>query len=211
MASVMIANFKGGAGKTTLAHHMAVRAAERGLRVLVLDTDQSGDLYRRLVTDEGDTADCPPAEWAEDCLVVHSPEGYALPEGYDLTLVDTPPAHGLAEGPDPDLIIIPIDGVDAARNANEVLGEADAREIPVLIVFNGLLEGGKKHARQFARTQEELPAGVDILPATIPRTGAIKRTAMSCQPAWKDMWRGKDVQALVSICDDLIDIATGPA
>jgi cellulose biosynthesis protein BcsQ len=42
MRTVTFANFKGGAGKTTLAHHLSERADEAGYRVVTLDTDPPG-------------------------------------------------------------------------------------------------------------------------------------------------------------------------
>ncbi len=208
MRSIMTAGNKGGSGKSSIAHHIAVRAAERDFRVLVIDTDRQADLYRRLVTDEGNTADCPPAEWEAGCVVSYSPDAYDIPTAadFDLMVIDTAPSRELPEGPAPDLIVVPIDGVDAARNANETVAEARDRKVPVLIVFNGIGEGGKRHARQFDRVRESLPDGVDALVEEIPRTGAIKRTAVTCEPAWRDIWKGRDVQRLRQVCDDLLDL-----
>ncbi len=42
--TVAVANFKGGVGKTSLAAHLAMAAAQDGLRVLVVDLDSQGSL-----------------------------------------------------------------------------------------------------------------------------------------------------------------------
>jgi len=68
-STVAIANFKGGAGKTTLAHHLAAAAAEAGQRVLAVDTDPQGDLYRRLAGHLHRDVDRPPLTWATGCVV----------------------------------------------------------------------------------------------------------------------------------------------
>jgi hypothetical protein len=93
---VMIAGFKGGSGKTTIAHHLAVRADERGLRVLVLDADPQADAYRRIVGDGADLDDAPPTTWGRASLVVHTPGGYALPAQAGVLAV--PLLNGTSEG-----------------------------------------------------------------------------------------------------------------
>ncbi len=207
MLTMMFSGFKGGCGKSTLAHHMASRAAETGLRVLVVDTDSQADLYRRLLGDDANLADCPPAEWGPGCLAVHSPDAWSLPEqaDFDLVIIDTP-AHTLPpEGPAPMMLVIPIDGVDAARNSNETVAWARERRVPAtLLVLNGVDEGGKRHARQFDRIREHLPENVNLFDVPIPRGGSIKRSAASCRPAWKDMWPGADAVALKGFCDTVI-------
>jgi chromosome partitioning protein len=46
MKTIVIANQKGGVGKTTLAVHLACRAHERGARVLMIDLDSQASLSR---------------------------------------------------------------------------------------------------------------------------------------------------------------------
>lgn len=209
--TIMLANFKGGCGKTTLSHHLAVRGAERGYRVLAVDTDRQGDFYRRLVGDDGDLADMPPAEWAEGCAVVHTPEAWHMPDGeWDVVIVDTGPGLNLPEGPSPDVVIIPVDGVDAARNSAETLHEALDRNVRLVgLVFVGIAEGGARQAREFERIRENLPPGVVPSTIDIPRGGSIKRSALTCRPAWTDLWRGKDATAILQFCDALYDAVRG--
>ncbi len=56
MKTITVANQKGGVGKTTLTCHLAFRAAEKGLRVLVVDTDE-GDLSLVFPAAEADDGD----------------------------------------------------------------------------------------------------------------------------------------------------------
>jgi hypothetical protein len=176
--------------------------------VLAVDTDRQGDLYRRLVGDDGNLAEMPPAEWAPGCVVVHTPEAWEMPGGeWDVVVVDTGPGLNLPEGPVPDVVIIPIDGVDAARNSAETLHEALDRRVGLVgVVLVGVAEGGARQAREFARIRESLPPGVFTGTLDIPRGGSIKRSALTCRPAWTDLWRGKDATAILAFCDALFDI-----
>ncbi len=208
--SLILANFKGGCGKTSLGCHLAWRAAERQMRVLFVDCDRQGDGYRRLVGDKGDLADMPSVAWRGG-QVVHSPDTYNLPPtGFDLIVVDTAPGLQLPQGPPLDLLVLPVDGVDAARNAWETIAEAEERGIRrVLVVFNGIQEGGKVQARRFAEMKEHLPAGVTLWKGghSIPRGGCIKRSALNCRPAWVDVWKGRDARELEAFCDAMLEIA----
>lgn len=207
MRILMVSGFKGGCGKTTLAHHLAVRAQERGLRVLAIDTDAQGDLYRRLLGDDANLADCPPASWAAGCKVVHSPESWSLPKRalFDLIVIDTPARAEPPEGPTPDMLVVPVDGVDAARNANETIAWARDRRVPATrILLNGVEEGGRRFARRFDAIRASAPGGVTVAPLPIPRGGSIKRTALSCLPAWRDMWLGKDAELMRATCDEML-------
>lgn len=207
---VMIAGFKGGTGKSSIAHHLAARADERGLRVVALDTDPQGDLYRRLLGDAANLVDAAHAAWGRGSLAAHTPGAYALPPTaaeYDLVIVDTAPGEAPLDGPVPTILLVPIDSVDAARNARVTVQWASAAGVPAtVLVLNGVDEGGKRHARQFAKLYDNLPAGVQIARVEVPRGGSIKRAASDCRPAWRDLWPGKDAEALRSLCDGLLDI-----
>jgi Mrp family chromosome partitioning ATPase len=211
--SIMFANFKGGCGKTTLSHHLSVRAAERGARVLSIDCDRQGDLYRRLVGDDGDLADMPPTSWGTGSNVVHSPEGWSVPPSVkaDLVVIDTGPALGLPQGPVPSMVIVPVDGVDAARNANETVAECLERGVAaVVIVMVGVEEVGVKQARRFDEMKASLPPKVEVLDLRIPRGGSIKRTALTCRPAWSDVWKGKDALAIRAFANQILDRLGAP-
>jgi chromosome partitioning protein len=89
MHTVVLASQKGGAGKTTLAAHLAVAAEEAGVGPAVLiDTDPQGSLSAWWNARQADTpalAPCPIAELRSKLA--------ALAEaGYRLAIIDTPPA-----------------------------------------------------------------------------------------------------------------------
>ena len=211
MKIIEFANAKGGCGKTTLAHHLAVRAKERKLRVHAIDTDRQGDFYRRLVGDSGNLFDMPPEEWAKGCHVIHTPEAWMAPRArskFDLVVVDTPPSVCLVEGPPADWLLIPVDGVDAVRNAPETLAEAkDCGAKRVGICFVGLDAGGKRQAAYLAQLKRKLPKGVFCVDIQVPRGGSINRSARQCAPAWQDMWPGRDSVTIKRFCDSLLQLA----
>jgi hypothetical protein len=207
---IMFGGWKGGTGKTTLTAHLAWRAVETGQRVLVIDADRQGDCYRRIVGDTGNLLDMPPATWGANgsSMVVHSPDAYTLPTPcpFDLVVIDTGTGLELPRGPNPHFLLVPVDGVDGARNATETIARAQERGIAaILILLNGIEEGGKLHAKAFADLGKNAPAGVAVLDRlVIPRGGCIKRSARSCRPAWQDFWVGNDARTLRGYCDVLL-------
>jgi chromosome partitioning protein len=88
MRTVALLARKGGTGKTTLAVHLAVLAAEAGRRVLLVDTDpqrSAGDWRRARESDTPRLV---------ECVAKRVPEVLELArqEGIDLVVVDTRPS-----------------------------------------------------------------------------------------------------------------------
>ena len=92
---VVIANFAGGVGKTTLAHALAVASAEYGKKALLIDLDSTGALTFKLGHERtrenlincSERFDLRPHS-ATDSLSALLSE---VPTKYDLVLIDTPP------------------------------------------------------------------------------------------------------------------------
>ena len=92
---ITVAQHKGGAGKTTLAAHLAVSWAELGRRVALLDTDSQRSLgvwYRQRQSALGQRAQ--PLAYAAATGWRVSSELDRLSRISDLVLVDTPPSIG---------------------------------------------------------------------------------------------------------------------
>ncbi len=87
MRRVALISQKGGAGKSTLAIHLATEAAARGLRALLVDLDPQGNALR-WATRRGDL---PPDVTAESVAVLTGVQEGAEREGYDLLVLDTAP------------------------------------------------------------------------------------------------------------------------
>ena len=89
MKTIVIASQKGGAGKTTLAAHLAVTAEQEGAGPAVLiDTDPQGSLSAWWNSREADTPALASASLAELATKL---EGLAA-AGFKLAVIDTPPA-----------------------------------------------------------------------------------------------------------------------
>jgi len=106
MMTLALLNQKGGAGKSTLALHLACEAAVRNLKVLLLDLDPQGNLAawgkRR--------GNLPPDVQAEHPANLERTLEDAKQEGYDLAVLDTAPAadrSAMLAASVADLVVVP--------------------------------------------------------------------------------------------------------
>lgn len=88
--TITVTQLKGGAGKTTVAAHLAAEAIRRGLSVGIIDADPQGSLkfWARAREERLGELDCAFADGAGYRL---SAEARALGRDCDLVLIDTPP------------------------------------------------------------------------------------------------------------------------
>lgn len=106
MKTAVFISQKGGAGKTTLAVHIAAEAALRGDRVLLIDLDPQGSAMlwaRRRGDRQPDVMAGHPATLAEEIAT-------ARQEGYSLAIVDSAPhadSAALVAARVADLVLIP--------------------------------------------------------------------------------------------------------
>ena len=87
MRSFSLLSQKGGAGKTTLAAHLAVHAAIRGVKVALIDTDpqrSAADWWRARGAKTPALATCLPKDLAKALKAAQA-------RGFNLAIVDTPP------------------------------------------------------------------------------------------------------------------------
>lgn len=138
---ITVAQQKGGAGKTTLAAHLAVAFTAAGRRVALIDTDPQRSLtfwYRQRAARLGD---------AGAGLLLNQVSGWRartevtrLARDHDLVLIDSAP-HAEAETRiavrSADLVIVPVQpspmDVWATRPTLEIAGR---EKVPVLLVLN---------------------------------------------------------------------------
>lgn len=136
MRTLSILSRKGGAGKTTLAAHLAVEAAAGGARVLIIDTDPQASLadwWRSRATDDLDLVESPAADLGD---VIEA----ARAAGVDLVLIDTRPAveaDALQAARCADLALIPL--APSVLDMRAVTGTLDlvrTADVPALAVIN---------------------------------------------------------------------------
>ncbi|MFC7522145.1 ParA family partition ATPase [Xanthomonas populi] len=106
MKTIAIAVQKGGAGKTTIAVHLAVAAQQAGLRVALADTDPQGSAKAWAETRKDEKLEVVAITSANVGAAVQA----AAEEGYDLLIVDTPHASaGIAAALEhADLALMPV-------------------------------------------------------------------------------------------------------
>ena len=175
MKTILVTNWKGGSGKTTLAQNLLVSAATSGFTVAGFDTDPQVQL----------------AEWWEarpDGVVPVTmyaqklPEVVGLPimdEPCDVLVIDTPP--GVEAYPEAykrviaaaDLIIIPCQPTRNDRaSAKKTLDFLAATGKPVITVLNRV----KPRTTDIAKTRRELAGiGADVCPVDIPDLTEVHR------------------------------------
>lgn len=140
MRTLVLANQKGGVGKTTLAGHLAVEAAARGEKVVVLDTDPQGSLaawwHARVDGGIGMAAariDALPQQLTE---LAH--------EGYALAIIDTPPSVNASIAAViniADLVIIPTRaGPHDLRAVGATVAFCEAGGRRPIFVINGAIQ-----------------------------------------------------------------------
>lgn len=87
MKAIVLAATKGGVGKTTLSAALAVRAAQDGARVALLDTDPQRSLARwHELRGDPDNPKIVSIDAAQEAMAL------LMSEGWDYVIVDTPPA-----------------------------------------------------------------------------------------------------------------------
>jgi chromosome partitioning protein len=89
MQTIALVSQKGGAGKTTLALHLAVEAAQRGQRTLLIDLDPQASTARWADRRKGQEVDIDVAN--EQSARLDAALAAASREGYDLAVIDTAP------------------------------------------------------------------------------------------------------------------------
>ena len=87
MMTVALLSQKGGAGKSTLALHLAAEAASRGMRAVLIDLDPQGSVAQW----GSRRGDRPPDVCAEHPANLDRAITSASDEGYDLAVLDTAP------------------------------------------------------------------------------------------------------------------------
>lgn len=198
MKTIVFANQKGGAGKTTLAGHLAVQADQAGLGpVVLMDSDPQGSLSEWW---NARAAETPFFQAAELCNLAGQLEAMKQ-AGVKLVVIDTPPAVTdtirtvIAVA---DLVVIPSrpspHDLRAVRSTIELVEQA---EKPMVFVVNGAAQRAKITAdAAIALSQHGKVAPVTVYQRTDFAQSMIDgRTAQELDPGSKS---AKEVQELLT-------------
>jgi len=103
MKVITLAAQKGGAGKTTLAVHLAVQAHKAGERVVLVDTDPQGSAtaWARARGEDAPVIVAATSSQLSDVMTA------ARNDGMTLVILDTPP-HAAAASTLADLVLVPV-------------------------------------------------------------------------------------------------------
>lgn len=189
MPTIAIVSQKGGSGKTTLAVHLATRAAQGGHESCVIDTDPQataaawsdwrGDFLPVVVT-------APPARLAR---TIES----AQKQGVDFIVIDTPP-HADAAAREAikaaDLVLIPTKPRAFDLHALEPIADlVKYAEKPAYVVLNGVPAGATvltKEAKKVAKDMGLKMCSVELGDrAAFHRSSAKGETASEIDPDGK--------------------------
>ena len=137
---------KGGAGKTTMAVHLAVEGHRRGLKTLLIDIDTQASAAKIMDRRGND----PPDMTTEAAGRLEKAIQAAKAQGYELVVVDTAPQADRAASQAAriaDLVVAPVqpsivdpDAVDATVDVCKLAG------VPVLFVLNRVPSQGQEIA-----------------------------------------------------------------
>src|ERR1700712_385098 len=146
MHTIALVCQKGGAGKTTMAIHLAVEGQRRGLKTLLIDIDPQASAAK-IMDRRGDN---PPDVATEAAARLERAIKAAEGQGYELVIVDTAPQADQAAAQAAkvaDLVVAPLqpsivdlDAVDATIDVCKLAGA------PILFVLNRVPVQGREIA-----------------------------------------------------------------
>lgn len=144
MRTIALVCQKGGAGKTTMAIHLAVEGQRRGLKTLLIDIDPQASAAK-IMDRRGDE---PPDVATEAAARLERAIKAAEAQGYELVIVDTAPQADRAAAQAAkvaDLVVAPLqpsivdlDAVDATIDVCKLAG------VPILFVLNRVPAQGRE-------------------------------------------------------------------
>lgn len=193
MKTLAILSRKGGAGKSTLAVHLAVQAVAGGLRVALVDMDpqrSAADWWRTREADAPELVEVHPGDLA---AVVKAAED----AGVDLVICDTRPsaeadAQEAAESADLALVVVRPSILDL-RAVNATVETVQAAGTPGLVVVNqapparGIAEAGITREAVGALQGFGVPVATTIIHARAAFASALidGRAVLELEPAGK--------------------------
>lgn len=205
MKKIALIAQKGGVGKTTLSVNLAVAAEAMGLKTILFDLDHQESA---VTWSERRGAESPHVEFLTERRL---PDGLAAAEkqGFDLVLIDTPPAAGpqaLTAAQSADLVLIPcrpsLVDLDAIRRTAQLVKSAG---IPAFVIFNAAPPGATtliEDARAIVKAVDLSAAPIIVRERSAFRGGWPQgKTAAEIEPRGKAAAEIKELMAW--ICEQL--------
>lgn len=155
---IVVAQQKGGSGKTTLAVNLAIALVQQGLRVAMVDSDPQGSLGRWFMArlERGGAAD---VEFATASAWGVAYECRKLRASHDVVIVDTPPKADSDLRPalrEADLVLVPVMASQMDLWATDGVLDLVARESGRALIILNRMATGTRLADQIAAAAEQV-------------------------------------------------------
>lgn len=209
LPTIVIASYKGGVWKTSVAVAIAERLALAGCRVLLLTCDTQEDARARLgVRPTDPMAACKAygsgsvtvvglrGQRAVDILYRHGPQAFGLHTPFDLVIVDTPPEVQGASLPGAWLIAT-TDGMDATRNLVKALRKTPPNT-DIILVRAGW-DAPDQWAQNVGELEQALGRPLNYIGEPLPWEQAIHDAHDEGRSVWNLPRRGRTLKFLTGI------------
>lgn len=202
MRIISVMNLKGGATKSTTVVHASVEAQRRGLRVMIVDTDDpqySASMWARARGGETPRVVTAPTSKLRDVL------DRARQEGFDLVLVDTSPRLGpsaVDAAKIADRVVVPVrpDPFDLLA-VQETLAIVKQHNVDTLL----FLTCCPPNAPEVAQTRALLEAtGLPVAASSIGLRRTFTRAVMAGKSAAEYEPRGKAAAEMAALMDEVL-------
>ncbi len=205
-----VAQQKGGAGKTTLAAHLAVAYTAMNKRVVAVDIDPQRSLSRWYALRQDRLGD------AAAGVLVTAIEGWRarvevdrVAAGHDLVIIDSPP-HAETEARiairAADLVVVPVQPSPMDLWATRpTLDLAAAERVPVLLVLNRVLPRAKLTEAMEAEAQH---LGARVARARLGNRVAFAAALAEGKAVGESQPRGPAAQEIAALAKEILKAAT---
>lgn len=206
MKRVIVYNNKGGIGKTTFSVHLALFAADRRIKTLVVGLDRQGDICRWLSGGDENLMNGHLFDVNDYLRVLYSP--MQLPEditNYDLVIADCPPHVEIVDELDADLWLVPIDGRLAMENLGNIYSALRRADGTIMIVLNRCDLIGKRALEGLRQAANQIPHAT-VRSEPIPMSAAIAKSSEYFRAVWAVPYGKGTVgdKAMQSMCGDVL-------